>query len=155
MFWHVRHAAGLISFLVVWLYGVYPLIKFLVYAGWCRWGEKFLEVEAGRSALKDGAIRFLIGMAFGGAVYLLAGFLGAETVSGLYDRFGRGTVYVAVFAPIRWVEWWIMERLLARRPGGLFHAERGQLYWRAGGVLASFASDAPLFLFVSFVSAIA
>ena len=81
MFWHAHHVSGLASLIRVWFYAVYPLIKLLAYVAWCHWGAAFLDVKPGRSAFKDGGIRFAIGLAFGGAVYLIAGALGAETIS--------------------------------------------------------------------------
>jgi hypothetical protein len=155
MFWHAHHVSGLASLIRVWFYAVYPLIKLLAYVAWCHWGAAFLDVKPGRSAFKDGGIRFAIGLAFGGAVYLIAGALGAETISWVYDRVGRSAAYIAVFTPIRWVEWWIMEHLMAREPDPLTRVSRRTLCWRAGGILTSFASDAPLFLLVSFLGAIA
>ena len=44
---------------------------------------------------------------------------------------------------------------MAREPDPLTRVSRRTLCWRAGGILTSFASDAPLFLLVSFLGAIA
>jgi hypothetical protein len=156
MIWQDHRAAAELTALIgVWLYLICPLVKLLAYCGWCRWGKAFLEAKPGLSALKDGLLRFAIGLAFGGAVYLIASALGPESLSRLYDRMGRNAVYVSVFVPIRWVEWWIMEHVMARNPGRLFHVTRGTLSWRAGGMLVSFATDVPLFALVSFLGAIA
>ncbi len=155
MFWHASRDADLAAFLRIWLYVVYPLIKLLAYVAWCRWGASFLDAKPGLSAWKEGAIRFVLGLAFGGAVSLAAVALGADALAWLYGRLGRTAVYVAVFTPLRWAEWWIMERFMAREQGPLFHPTRRTLFWRAGGILTSFASDAPLFLLVSFIGAIA
>ena len=155
MFLHTQHSAGLTLWLGAWLYGAYPLVKLLAYAAWCRWGAFYLELKPGNSSLKNGAIRFLIGLAFGAAVSLVVLALGDSRLARLYDHARPGAVYLAVFLPIRWVEWWIMERIMARRPGHLILASRRELWWRAGGILVSFASDAPLFLLVGLLAVIA
>ena len=155
MFLHTQHIAGLTALLGAWLYGVYPLVKLLAYAAWCHWGGGYLDLKPGRSALKDGLIRFAIGLAFGGAVALAAAALGDDRITRLYDHVRPGMVYLAVFLPIRWTEWWIMERVMTHRPGPLIRTSRRELEWRVGGILTSFASDAPLFLLVGFLGVIA
>ncbi|MFI5360929.1 MAG: hypothetical protein ACHQ49_03070 [Elusimicrobiota bacterium] len=155
MIWHESHIRELALFLGVWFYVVYPLVKLLSYAAWCHWSAAYLEIKPGRSAFKDGLLRFAIGLAFGGAAYLIVVSLSAETLSRLQDRASPRVYYVAAFVPLRWVEWWIMERVIAVRPGGLLTTSRGSAWWRAGGVLVSFASDAPLFFLAGILGVIA
>ena len=154
MFWHTNRIAGLSFYLGVWLYAVYPLVKLFAYVAWCHWGAVYLDVKP-VSAFKDGLIRFLIGLAFGAMVYLTAVALGPERLSWIYDRIRPSVVFILVFTPIRWVEWWIMEHVMTGKPDRLLLVSRGPLFWRIGGILTSFASDIPLFLFVGFIGAIA
>ena len=114
---------------------LYALTKYMAYASWCYLG---LLLFTGRpsvlGAMKFGAVRWLLGLAFGLLAAMGLGSVSAQSVASLY--FG-------VYIPLRVVEWWIMVGLISRgRPGqrALFLSIKAWL-WVVGGIAISFASD--------------
>ncbi len=112
----------------------YAIAKFFAYSAWCLLGLYLFARPSVVGALKFGAVRWLLGMAFGAAAAIGLGSVSQESVT---------TLYFGVYVPLRIVEWSIMVPLLAR--GGpasqtLIRNPKTWL-WILGGIAVSFASD--------------
>lgn len=124
--------------------GLYALLKFAAYSGWCWVGLSLFQPGKERrlrKALLLGAARLLMGLAFGAAIYLLATLVAAVSRS-------QVAAYLLVYVPVRWVEWAILEAFIhpgARGFNGFFfgagETSRG---WRARGILVSCLADIPV-----------
>ena len=124
---------------------IYFLVKLIFYSAWCQRGKMNLTGKTTHlHPLILGMIRLVMGVAFGAAI------LGLSMVvvlffgeSRLYHHYQGVSffIYLLVYAPIRWVEWWIMEKIIVR-PGSSFVspyplAQR----WRVGGIIISCLVD--------------
>lgn len=114
---------------------LYAVAKFVAYAVWCFFG---LYLFAARSslvgALKFGAVRWLLGLAFGLLAAVGLGSVSAQSVSALY---------VGVYVPLRVIERSIMVRLVAGgepAPRTLIRNPKTWV-WVLGGIAVSFTSD--------------
>jgi hypothetical protein len=115
---------------------VYAAVKFLAYAAWCAVGLWVVHpADAGiMRAARYGVVRWLLGLAFGVAIFFLVGPIEAADAARLY---------VSIYLPVRVVEWGIMAVLIARH---LTQASRSTgnvtlVLWCVGGVLVSFLTD--------------
>lgn len=115
---------------------VYAFAKLLAYSLWCWLGLRVLtplSATSGR-ALKYGAVRWSLGLAFGLMAAIALGSISSESVT---------TLYFGVYVPLRLVEWGIMVALihgasLTRRS----LATSGRAWWWVlGGIVVSFATD--------------
>ena len=109
---------------------IYGIAKYVAYALWCYAGLRlFARHATARSALGLGALRWLIGLAFGLGVFVAVGSINETQVAGRY---------FAIYTPLRIVEWAILLALLARteRPNTI-----PAVAWIVGGVAVSFATD--------------
>src|SRR6478735_681311 len=112
---------------------LYAVLKLLVYS---LWGYVGLVISGqGATAtwtgvLRLGVIRWLLGFAFGVAVFLL-----------VHEKMGSfATTYVTVYAPVRVLEWAIVGLKYIRGWPG--EARSARLWiWVALGVGVSFAAD--------------
>ena len=116
---------------------VYALVKFIAYSVWCGAGLRLATPSAAtlRASLGLGAIRWMLGLVFGVAIFFVAGTIDAGSAARLY---------FTIYSPVRVVEWGIMSWLIASRSrGGLRPAPIGALaLWCLGGILVSFLTDA-------------
>jgi hypothetical protein len=127
---------------------VYVAVKYLAYSGWCALGVNWLD-RTGRSPLRSGLgfglIRLLIGVAAGVAIFFIGGISHWSAWPNLLLQ------YLAVYAPVRWFEWGIMELLIVRERRNLLKVfligGNGRTrMWRLGGILVSHLADIPMIL---------
>ena len=85
-------------------------------------------------ALKFGAVRWLLGLAFGLLAAISLGSVSAPSVAALY---------VSVYVPLRVIEWSIMLALVTPGPPALRALIRRPRTWLwvLGGIAVSFATD--------------
>lgn len=128
----------------------YIALKYLAYAAWCFVGLSLLSAISPVSlsrTLAFGLLRLLLGFIFGLFIYLV----GSIVYSALIDAPATGLLtYLAVYVPVRWVEWSIIGILIApsARKFGVFWTglnSRDRL-WRLGGVLISCVADIPMII---------
>lgn len=127
---------------------LYIGIKFLAYSGWIFWGQHTLRHEPAPSpfgALALGFLRLCLGLFFGVLIYLLSATLLSHLGNGLAPNI---LTYLAVYVPVRWLEWSIMAVILA--PGSFlqffFGAAKPDRMWRLGGIIISCLADIPLII---------
>jgi hypothetical protein len=133
---------GFIQFLT------YVGVKYVAYAAWCALGVRWLDPArkpALRRGLTFGLVRLFIGVAAGIAIFLIGG---AAHLQASPNIFGQ---YLAVYAPVRWFEWGIMELLIARssrNPAFVFAmgGDSRSRWWRLGGIVVSHLADIPMIL---------
>jgi hypothetical protein len=116
---------------------VYGIVKWMAYTAWCwvglHWAARASGVVPSRvapgRALAAGSTRWLLGLAFGVVIF----FAFATTRERVWQQ------YVAVYVPVRCIEWSIIGLLFAPSTNEL--SLRRKLAWVAAGVAVSFASD--------------
>ena len=90
-------------------------------------------------------LRLFMGFFFGISIYFLSSVLITHIGAGLPEN---TITYIAVYVPIRWIEWSIMAAILYRgttRPYPWFLGEKSRdRYWRLGGIAISCLADIPL-----------
>ena len=128
----------------------YITLKYLAYVAWCFLGFRVLT-SFSRGTLSRafgiGLIRLLIGLIFGVVIYLI----GSMVYFALIDLPATGPLtYLAVYVPVRWLEWSIIAMLIAppARKFSWFWVglnTRDRL-WRCGGILISCAADVPMII---------
>jgi hypothetical protein len=125
------------------IYPIYVLLKYLAYAGWSALGLwQFRHAVRLSSAAGFGLLRLLIGVGFGISIFAFAAPLHLDVPSNPIP------LYLAVYAPVRWVEWSLLLWLISRREalGFRFGGSRPQ-FWIFGGIAVSFLADLPVTLF--------
>lgn len=123
---------------------VYGAVKYAAYSLWCWAGLRAfrpdLPAPAPR-ALALGALRLAMGLGFGIVIWLL-GTLAARPLR------SEAAVYLAVYVPVRWIEWAIIDALFGAQPSGVgpFLLGRDGLSrgWRLRGILLSCLADLPM-----------
>jgi len=124
---------------------LYLAVKYVAYTGWMFFGLCKLRNEQSplfRSSLL-GLFRLGLGFFFGVLIYLLSSAL----MSQLGFSSGSSIItYLAVYVPVRWIEWSIMAALLI--PGSFAQffvgAAKPDRLWRVGGIVISCLADIPL-----------
>jgi len=125
------------------VFPIYIIVKYAAYVAWCYVGLKWLRKRASiGSAVGYGSARLGLGMMFGVAIFFIGAFLHANAPGHAWP------VYLAVYAPIRYVEWSIMAALVLQglqteRRFGDGTTQR----WILGGIVVSHLADVPLILF--------
>ena len=125
------------------LFPVYVLLKYLAYSTWCYFGFRWLRQQSSiGSGLGFGFVRLGLGILFGVAIFFVGGSLH------LSAPVHPWLVYVAVYAPVRYVEWSIMAALLGSA-GGEVHrvGDIKSQRWILGGIVVSHLADLPMILF--------
>lgn len=121
---------------------LYAAVKFAAYSGWCYVGLKTLrpgEPAHWKSALGLGFLRLAMGLFFGAAIWLL----GNLAAIALHNQ--QVLVYLVVYVPVRWIEWAIMDRLIAHTwTGFLLGPDSTTRGWRARGIVLSCLADIPI-----------
>ncbi len=122
--------------------------KFLAYSVWCYFGLRGFRPQNSRTlgrAIIYGAIRLSLGFFFGILIYLLSSALITSLAPGLPENV---IAYLAVYVPVRWIEWTIMAILIMPGPISLSHwivgNGRMDCLWRLGGIAISCLADIPL-----------
>ena len=113
----------------------YALAKYGAYSLWCFVGLYLLARTANlKGALKFGAVRWLLGLAFG---------IGAAIGLGSIDSQDVAVLYFSVYIPLRIVEWSIMALIINKTPLRELSiiTVLKALLWIAGGIAVSFATD--------------
>jgi len=86
-----------------------------------------------------------MGFFFGILIYFLGSALITRIGTGLPEN---AITYLAVYVPVRWIEWSIMSAILNRDPKAnspwLFGWSARDRYWRLGGIVVSCFADIPL-----------
>ncbi|HYL85146.1 MAG TPA: hypothetical protein VE263_12995 [Candidatus Angelobacter sp.] len=133
---------------------LYAVAKFIAYTVWCAVGigllwslERAANVQlaaaAGTSSQRKwllaagyGFLRLLMGIFFGILIWILGTMLAVNIVNAPH----RDVItYLAVYVPVRWVEWTILAWIIARNS-----ANRIGYGWRFGGIAISCLADIPL-----------
>jgi hypothetical protein len=122
--------------------------KFVAYSAWCYFGLRTFQAgnprEIGR-ALVYGAMRLLLGFVFGILIYVLSSALVTSLSPGLSENL---IAYLAVYVPVRWIEWSIMTFLILPGPKSplqwIAGTQRNDRLWRLGGIAISCLADIPL-----------
>ena len=128
----------------------YIALKYLAYSAWCFVGLSLLSAFSRGSlsrAFGFGLLRLSLGLMFGLFIYLV----GSILYSALIDAPATGLLtYLAIYVPVRWVEWSILGVLLAPsgRNLGVFWmgSNTRDRLWRLGGVLISCVADVPMII---------
>jgi hypothetical protein len=114
---------------------LYAAAKFLAYCVWCWLGLlAFAPAQASFArALKYGAFRWLLGLAFGLVAAIALGSVSRESVA---------TLYFSVYAPLRVMEWLIMAIAMPRERSVTSALRSPRVWlWILGGIVVSFLSD--------------
>ena len=125
---------------------LYIGIKLFAYMAWMYLGLRALRSGAKpsmRYAIFLGILRLFLGLIFALVIYFLS--------SAVLSRLGSGFApnvftYLAVYVPVRWLEWSMMAALLMSPSLSQFllgNARTDRL-WRLGGIAISCLADIPL-----------
>ena len=114
-------------------YALYVGSKLLGYSLWCALGLYLGGRKVFPAALGYGLARLAVGVGFGLTIFMLYHPDGSQNL---------WLPYFGIYAPIRWLEWSILAYWL--KPGErLLWSQNMRLnFWRAGGIVVSFAIDA-------------
>lgn len=113
-------------------YALYIASKLFGYSAWCALGLVLVKRAAFPRALGFGFIRLLLGLGFGFAVFIL---YHPDSSANLLAP------YLAVYGPIRWLEWSITAKLIKPTERLLWSQDMRFNLWRLGGIAVSFAID--------------
>jgi len=132
------------------LFVLYLALKYLAYSAWCLAGLAMLrpgERLSRSSAMGLGFLRLLLGFFVGLGIWYASSFV--------YGRLQTAPAalrtlltYLAVYVPVRWLEWSVLA-VMIEPPGGTllsFFAGRGakSRLFRLGGILVSCLADVPM-----------
>jgi len=126
---------------------LYLVVKFVAYCGWMFFGLRKLRNEPSpllRSFLL-GFFRLCLGFFFGVLIYFLSSVLMSQLGSGSGSNV---LTYLAVYVPVRWMEWGIMAAILVPSSFAqfLFGVAKPDRLWRLGGIVISCLADIPLII---------
>jgi hypothetical protein len=121
-------------------------LKFAAYCAWMYLGLRTINKDRNTTAfLAYGCGRLLLGIFFGALIYFLSALL--------LSKFGYGfaqnlATYLAVYVPVRWVEWSIFAALISHISFAEFvvGASKPDRLWRIGGIVISCLADIPLII---------
>jgi hypothetical protein len=123
---------------------LYAALKFAAYSGWCWVGLRLFDPnrpDRTQRALAFGGLRLLMGLGFGAAIFFMA------NAAVMIVR-SQPVVYLAVYVPVRWIEWGLIEALMRPELPFLKTAALGDgaaaRGWRARGILLSCLADLPI-----------
>ncbi len=114
---------------------LYGLVKFAAYSAWCYFGLRRSGVPLSRAdrlgrSVFVGMLRWLLGLILGVLLFFLVPVSSQSEVV---------PTYLAVYVPVRVLEWWLVGLVLL--PRDQLFASRLRLMWIAGGIVISFATD--------------
>ncbi len=112
-------------------YVLYVAVKLISYIAWCWLGLRLWRAGSTSllSAAGFGILRLAIGVAFGVAIFLVAPTQPEDVI----------WKYVAIYTPVRVVEWFIMALIIGRASDN--HTILDSVLWCLGGIVVSFAAD--------------
>lgn len=112
-------------------YALYVGAKLIAYIAWCWFGLRLWRGSSGIliRAVALGFLRLAIGIVFGVTIFL----------SGPISDEHLIWKYLAIYAPIRMVEWSILAWLIGRRSEN--QTALGWIMWCVGGIVVSFVAD--------------
>lgn len=112
-------------------YAFYVAVKLIAYAAWCWYGLRLWRPTSSTlsRAMLFGTARLAIGIGFGLMIFLLFP-TGPENLLGKY---------IAIYAPVRLLEWFILALIIGSREGKRTWA--GVILWCLGGIVVSFLAD--------------
>ena len=118
---------------------LYFVVKLIAYCVWCYVGLRLFQSEARllpAKAIGFGILRLFMGFFFGILIYFLSSALITHIGAGLPEN---AITYLAVYVPVRWIEWSIMSALFRSQSGSsfIFGGDRPDRYWRFGGIVIS------------------
>jgi hypothetical protein len=129
---------------------LYLVVKLIAYCVWCYVGLRLFKPAAGllpAKALGFGILRLFMGFFFGILIYFLSSALITHIGAGLPQN---TITYLAVYVPVRWIEWSIMSALLVRGATStspwILGSNRRDRRWRFGGIVISCLADIPLII---------
>ena len=133
---------------------LYFAVKGAAYCGWCALGVRRFRPASARLpwALGLGTLRLMLGLFFGVLIFLASNLVVAGLgATGAYGpTLSLVLTYLAVYVPVRWIEWAIVEAILRppARPFARFvlGVDRSGRNWRLGGAALSCAADLPVML---------
>jgi len=125
---------------------VYVGIKLFAYIAWMYLGLRALRSGAQPSmwyAIFLGILRLFLGLIFALVIYFLSSAVLSRLGSGLAPNV---VTYLAVYVPVRWLEWSMMAALLMSPSLSQFilGTARTDRLWRLGGIAISCLADIPL-----------
>lgn len=127
---------------------LYFVVKLIAYCIWCYVGLRMFQPEGKllpARALGFGVVRLVMGFFFGILIYFFSGFALSILGSGLPQNI---IAYLAVYVPVRWIEWSIMSALLSGKGASpspwVFGWSPRDRCWRLGGIIISCLADIPL-----------
>ena len=132
----------------------YFLIKLAAYSGWLALGLSWLsspQLAIVTRALFLGVLRLLMGLGFGIVIW----FLGSAVFGGVGEILPRNSdlvvaavTYLAVYIPVRWIEWAIFDLIVSPETPSLkwflFGISSRHRLWRLGGIGVSCLADIPV-----------
>jgi len=112
-------------------YLLYVAVKLIAYIAWCWVGLRLWRAESASlvRAATFGVLRLAIGIVFGLVIFFAAS-TQAEDLA---------WKYVAIYAPVRLVEWFIMAMIIGQTSDN--QTKLGRLLWCLGGIVVSFVAD--------------
>ena len=126
---------------------LYLIVKFLAYSAWVFFGLHKLRNEPSPlvRSLFLGFFRLGLGFFFGIAIWFASSTLLSMLGYGLPQNV---LAYLAVYVPIRWLEWSIMAAILLPSSVSQFLLGTAQpdRLWRLGGIVISCLADIPLII---------
>jgi len=122
---------------------VYVLGKYLSYSIWCYLGLRWLRRKSSAgTGMAFGSVRLGLGIIFGVAIFVISGMLHLNA-SG-----NSRLAYLAVYVPVRYVEWSILATVLGTQGGQIFQITGAATQrWIVGGIIVSHLADLPLILY--------
>jgi len=118
---------------------LYAIVKFIAYSGWSAFGLRLAGQPGGLArAAWLGMVRWLIGLIVGTLIF----FVVPAQRSDVY------ALYFVIYVPVRFVEWYILSRLVLERGAPWpspdeagFESGARRLQWILGGIVLSFLTD--------------
>ncbi len=111
---------------------LYAVVKFLAYSVWGYAGMRLHEGDRSvAGSMRFGIVRWLLGVGFGVLVFFAVGSINREQILFLY---------LAIYIPVRFVEWTIMPAVFFSRWQHKWTSPR-LYYWIIGGIVLSFLTD--------------
>lgn len=112
-------------------YVLYVAVKLIFYIAWCWFGLRLWRASSSSliTAAGFGILRLAIGVVFGIVIFVL---VRTQPEDVLWK-------YIAIYVPVRIVEWFIMVLIVGRKSDR--QTAFNSIMWCLGGIVVSFAAD--------------